>query len=235
MDSRKIVVIPTYNEAENIEILMKEIFAVVPDINILVVDDNSPDGTSEIVKRISESDTRVLLKKREGKLGLGTAYIAGFKESLSRGYDVIMQMDCDFSHQPRYLLDFLNAIKQADLVLATRYREGGGTENWTFLRKLTSRGGNFYARTMLGMRFSDLTGGFKCWRKEALEAINIETVKSEGYAFQIETTYRAFRKGFRISEVPIVFPDRSKGKSKFSRKIMFEAFFRVMKMRFEKF
>lgn len=221
--SRSVVVIPTYNEAENILPLLAEIHSVVPEMDVLVVDDASPDGTGTLVADLAARDPRVRLLARPGKQGLGTAYVAGFRDCLDRGYTVVCQMDSDFSHQPRYLADFLREIEHADLVLGSRYAPGGATEDWSLKRKLLSRGGNFYARAVLGIPVRDLTGGFKCFRRDVLEAVSLETVRAEGYAFQMEMTWRAWRLGFRIREVPIVFPDRSRGVSKLSGGIFWES------------
>jgi dolichol-phosphate mannosyltransferase len=222
-DRRAVVVVPTYNEAQNITRLLAEVHAVVPGVDVLVVDDGSPDGTGEIVARVAAADGRVRLMSRAGKQGLGTAYVAGFRDSLERGYDLICQMDCDFSHQPRYLADFLREIEAADVVVGSRYVKGGETENWPLKRRVLSLGGNLYARTILGVPYKDLTGGFKCWRRQVLEAIDLGTVRAGGYAFQMEMGFRAFRKGFRIKEIPIVFPDRVAGESKLGRGIFWES------------
>lgn len=233
MDEKGIVVIPTYNESENIAALIDEIHATVPALDVLVVDDNSPDGTAGIVKSCMEKNGRIHLIERPGKLGLGTAYVQGFKRCLEQGYGIIIQMDSDFSHQPKYLLDFLREIKSYDLILGSRYIAQGGTENWSLSRKILSRGGNLYAKMILGLPFRDLTGGFKCFRREVLEAIKLDTVKAEGYSFQIEMTYRAYKLGFRIKEVPIVFPDRTKGVSKLSQQVFFEAVMLPWRIRFK--
>lgn len=234
MDEKKIVVIPTYNESENIKSLLEEIFATIPTINVLVVDDSSPDGTGRIVKEIMDKDKRVFLLERPAKLGIGSAYVKGFLWALEKEYELIFQMDSDFSHQPKYLLDMLNTIRDSDFVIGSRYIPRGGTENWSLMRKFLSKGGNFYARMILGLPISDLTSGFKCFRKEVLQSIDLENIKSEGYSFQIEMTYRAVSKGFRAKEIPIIFVDRTKGVSKLSQKILFEAFFMPWRLRFGK-
>lgn len=231
--SRAIVVIPTYNEAENIPVLIPEVHAVAPDLDILVVDDNSPDGTGKIVEEIAATDSRVRLMSRAGKQGLGSAYVAGFKDCLARGYDVILQMDCDFSHQPRYLADFLREIGQYDLVIGSRYTKGGETENWPLKRKILSKGGNFYIRTILGLPLSDITGGFKCWRRQTLEAIDLDTISAAGYAFQMEMNFRTYRKGFQIHEFPITFPDRVRGESKLGQGIFWESLRMPWRLRFK--
>lgn len=230
--NRSIVVIPTYNEAENITRLLTEIHAVVPEMDVLVVDDNSPDGTGRIVSELGAKDARVRLLSRPGKLGLGTAYVAGFKDCLAHDYTVIVQMDCDFSHQPRYLADFMREIQDFDVVVGSRYIAGGATEDWPLSRKILSRGGNLYARTILGMKYADLTAGFKCWRRNVLEAIQLDVVGANGYAFQMEMTYRAFRQGFRIKEIPIVFPDRTMGQSKLGQGIFWESLAMPWRLRF---
>ena len=230
-----LIIIPTYNESDNIEKLLDLINRTDPAAHVLIVDDNSPDRTYEIVERLMQTSYpgRLFLLKRAGKLGLGTAYIAGFKWALARDYDYIFEMDADFSHDPKYLPAFLTAIEKHDLVLGSRYVPGGGVKNWGLLRKIISRGGSLYARTILGLSLRDLTGGFKCFRRQVLESIDLDAVKSNGYSFQIEMTYRARCKGFRICETPIVFEDRTAGKSKMSRKIFLEAVLMVWKLRMD--
>lgn len=232
--SEAVVVIPTYNEKENIARLIGEIGQVMPDLDILVVDDSSPDGTATIVTELATSNPHIRLMSRPGKQGLGTAYVAGFKDCLARGYQVLCQMDCDFSHQPRYLPDFFREIASADVVAGSRYVKGGRTENWGFQRKVLSRGGNLYARMILGVPVSDLTGGFKCYRRAVLEAIDLDSFHAAGYAFQMETLFRAWRKGFRIKEIPIVFPDRTAGKSKLGQGIFWESLAMPWRLRFGK-
>lgn len=232
--ARALIIVPTYNELENLPLLVEAVFAVVPDVHILVVDDGSPDGTGRLADRLASEDARISVLHRKGKLGLGTAYIAGFRWALERDYPYIFEMDADFSHQPKYLLDLLAAVEGgADLALGTRYIRGGGTEGWGPLRQLISRGGNLYARGVLWLPFHDLTGGFKCFSRRVLETIDLAAVRSEGYAFQIELTYRAHKAGFRIAEVPIVFPDRTRGESKMSGNIVREAMINVVRLRFE--
>ena len=230
-----LIIIPTYNESDNIEKLLDLISRTDPAAHVLIVDDNSPDRTYEIVERLMQTSYpgRLFLLKRAGKLGLGTAYIAGFKWALARDYDYIFEMDADFSHDPKYLPAFLAAIEKHDLVLGSRYVPGGGVKNWGLLRKFISRGGSLYARTILGLSLRDLTGGFKCFRRQVLESIDLDAVKPNGYSFQIEMTYRARCKGFRICETPIVFEDRTAGKSKMSRKIFLEAVLMVWKLRMD--
>ena len=201
--------------------------------SVLVVDDNSPDGTGQIADELKrQSGGRVDVLHRPGKLGLGTAYLAGFKYALAHGYDYIFEMDADFSHDPAVLPQFLEAIQEVDLVLGSRYVPGGGTVNWSLLRRFISRGGSLYARLLLGLPFQDLTGGFKCFRRAVLASIDLDAVHSNGYGFQIELTYRASRQGFRIREIPIIFVDRQVGRSKMSRRIVVEAMLMVWRLRF---
>jgi len=232
----KLIVIPTYNERDNVAELLKIIYSEVKDIHILIVDDNSPDGTGVLVKKLiaEKYPDQLFLLQRAGKLGLGTAYIAGFKWALAHKYNYIFEMDADFSHNPKYLKDFIIAAANCDLVLGSRYILGGGVTNWNLMRRIISRGGSLYSRIILGLPFMDLTGGFKCFRREVLETINLDDVRSNGYSFQIELTYRAFLKNFRIKEVPIVFEERVAGKSKMSRKIFIEAILMVWKLRMDK-
>ncbi len=222
------VVIPTYNEAANVDGIIRatvaELDRVAPaDYRILVVDDNSPDGTGQIADRLAAAQPQVEVMHRAAKTGLGHAYLAGFARALSGGAELVIEMDADFSHDPRYLGPLLDAAKEADLVLGSRYVEGGGVEDWGLLRRLISRGGGLYARKILGVQIHDLTGGFKCIHRRVLETIQLETIRAEGYVFQIEVTYRALRAGFRVKEIPIVFKDRSVGSSKMSARIAAEA------------
>jgi len=239
MSARIWVVIPTYNEAENIDPLLRAVAAeldrVAPrEYRLLVVDDSSPDGTGEIAERMGEELGCVEVLHRVGKDGLGRAYIAGFEHALARGAEMVVQMDADFSHDPRYLGDLLAAAEHADLVLGSRYVAGGAVRNWGPLRKIISRGGSAYSRLILGVRVRDLTGGFKCIRREVLEAINLSTLRAGGYVFQIEVTYCAIRSGFTVTEVPIVFTDRAIGASKMSWQIALEAMLLVPSLRREK-
>lgn len=233
---KTLIIIPTYNESDNIFTLLEKVFQLSPSVHVLIVDDNSPDKTYEIVEKLAKERYvgKLFLLRRAGKMGLGTAYIAGFKWALERDYDYIMEMDADFSHNPIYISKFLEEIKDYHLVLGSRYVNGGGVVNWGIIRKLISRGGSLYSRIILGLPLHDITGGFKCFRREVLESINLNKVKSNGYSFQIEMTYRAFLKGFKIKEIPIVFEDRNLGKSKMSRKIFMEAVFMVWRLRFAK-
>src|SRR5579883_3587265 len=231
---KTLLIIPTYNEVENLPPLLKEIFEYAPETDILIVDDNSPDGTGELADKISAENARVHVMHRAGKLGLGTAYIAGFKYAVAHGYDAAFEMDADFSHDPCYLPDFLRAIKGADLVIGSRYVAGGGTPNWSLMRRIISGGGNIFARFMLGIPVHDCTAGYRCYRREVLESIGLDTVQSQGYAFQVEMAYRVMKQGFKIVEIPIIFMDRRVGKSKMSRKIVIEAFTYVLRTRFSK-
>ena len=226
-----VICLPTYNEAENLPLMVKAIHEVVPDVHILVIDDNSPDGTGAIADDIAASDDRIHVLHRTAKEGLGRAYIAGFKWALARDYALVFEMDCDFSHQPKYLPAFIAQAAHADLVLGSRYIPGGGTEDWSASRKLISRGGNIYAQTILGLPYKDLTGGFKCFRREVLEALPLDDIFGGGYVFQIELTYRSVKLGFRVAEVAIVFPDRVRGLSKMDKSIVVEAVRNVWKLR----
>lgn len=232
-----IIVIPTYNEIENIETILEKVFALDLNLDILIVDDNSPDKTYVKVQELIDTDLykgALHLMIRENKEGLGRAYIAGFKWCLERDYSFIIEMDADLSHDPKYLPSFLENIKTYDLVIGSRYVEGGGVVNWSLLRKFISFGGSTYARTILGLSIKDVTGGFKCFRREVLEAIDLDNIISAGYAFQIEMNYRTILKGFSVKEVPIVFEDRIAGKSKMSKKIFIEALLNVITLRLNK-
>ncbi len=234
---KKLIIIATYNEKDNIEKMLMDVFASVPDVNILVIDDNSPDKTHEIVERLitERYPAQLHLMKRAGKLGLGTAYIAGFNWGLERDYDVIGHMDADFSHNPKYLPSMFEALANGyDLVLGSRYVKGGGVVNWGLKRKIISRGGSLYAKIILGLPFNDLTGGFKCFKRKVLETIGINELKSTGYSFQIETTYKTYLNGFKIKEIPIIFEDRILGQSKMSGSIFKEALLMVLRMRLNK-
>ncbi|GAC1485219.1 MAG: polyprenol monophosphomannose synthase [Ktedonobacteraceae bacterium] len=228
---KTIIIIPTYNELDNLRPLIQEIFAHAPDTDILIVDDNSPDGTGELADQIHAENAQVHVMHRKGKLGLGTAYIAGFKYAIENNYDAAFEMDADFSHDPRYLPNFLKAIEDADLVIGSRYVRGGGTPDWSFVRRFISGGGNIFARFMLGIPVHDCTAGFRCYRRNVLESIDLDTIQSQGYAFQVELAYRTTRKGFRVVETPIVFMDRRVDKSKMSHTIFLEGFLWVMRTR----
>jgi dolichol-phosphate mannosyltransferase len=226
------VILPTYEEASNVERLVGEVREKLPDsAQILIVDDSSPDGTGEIAARLAAEHGAVHVLHRRAKEGLGPAYIAGFRHALAAGAGLIVEMDADFSHEPAYLPRLLEAVGRADLVLGSRYVPGGGVSDWGPLRRAISRGGSAYARLVLGVGVRDLTGGFKCFRREVLEAIDLDQVRSRGYAFQVELTYRAIELGFDVVEVPIVFRDREAGSSKMSRSIVLEAIWRVPLLR----
>ncbi|HTN51586.1 MAG TPA: polyprenol monophosphomannose synthase, partial [Anaeromyxobacter sp.] len=211
--------------------ICRAILAAAPEVDVLVIDDSSPDGTGELADRLAAAEPRVKVLHRAGKEGLGKAYLAGFAWALARGYELVLEMDADFSHDPAHLPAMLAAAREADLVLGSRYVPGGGTVNWGLLRRLLSRGGSLYARVLLGLPIRDLTGGFKCFHRRVLEAIGLDTVECTGYAFQIELTYRALRRGFRVVELPIVFADRRVGQSKMSRRIVLEALRKVWSIR----
>ncbi|MBK9940474.1 MAG: polyprenol monophosphomannose synthase [Kouleothrix sp.] len=225
------VVIPTYNERENIGALIPQVLAL-PRFRVLVVDDNSPDGTRQVVQQLARNEPRIGLLARPGKQGLGRAYVAGFRRALAEGAEYIFEMDADFSHDPQYLPAMLAAAESRyDLTLGSRYVHGGGTVNWGWLRQLISRGGNVYARAILGLPVMDATGGFRCYRRRVLERLNLDAICSNGYSFQIELVYRTLQAGFTIGEVPIVFPDRRVGQSKMSRRIVLEALLTVWRLR----
>ncbi len=232
MPDRALVIVPTYNERFNIARLIPAILAQDPSLEILVVDDASPDGTGAIVDGIATNNPRVNVIHREGKLGLGTAYIAGFQWALERKYDLVFEMDADFSHNPERLPEFLEAIRESDVVLGSRYQDGHvNVVNWPMSRLFLSYGANIYARFVTGLPIFDTTGGFKCFRRNVLESIDLNSVKSNGYAFQIEMSYRAWKRGFRLFEIPIIFVDRTEGVSKMSKKIVREAIWMVWRLR----
>ena len=225
---RHLICLPTYNERENLEPMVRALRALdLDDLHVLVIDDNSPDGTGEIADRLAAADDHVQVLHRERKQGLGPAYLAGFRHGLSLGAEHIFEMDCDFSHHPNDVPRLAAAAAHADLVLGSRYVAGGGTRNWGLLRRFISRGGSLYAQILLQLGVRDLTGGFKCYRRVVLERIDLDAISSLGYAFQIETTYRAIRAGFRVTEVPITFVDREVGGSKMSKTIVLEAVWKV--------
>lgn len=233
MSSIKIlIIIPTYNELDNIKRLIPEVLSKNENINILVVDDNSPDGTGGYVEELCRSNSRVNLIRRERKLGLGTAYLTGFRYAIKNKYDFIFEMDADFSHDPNEIKNFLIALEKYDLVLGSRYIRGVNVINWPMQRLLLSYFANMYTRVITGLPIKDATGGFKCFKREVLESIDLNRVKSNGYAFQIEMSFKAWKKGYRVGEIPITFVDRIKGTSKMSKKIVREAIFMVWKLRF---
>lgn len=232
MPDRALVIVPTYNERFNIARLIPAVLAQDPSLEMLIVDDASPDGTGSIVDAIAANNDRVHVIHREGKLGLGTAYIAGFRWALERKYDLVFEMDADFSHNPELLPEFLASVKQADLVLGSRYQGGRvNVVNWPMSRLFLSYAANIYARAVTGLPVSDSTGGFKCFRRNVLESIDLNSVKSNGYAFQIEMSFRAWKRGFRLVEIPIIFVDRTEGESKMSKKIVREAVWMVWRLR----
>ena len=233
---KRIVIIPTYNEKENIEKMIRKVFSLNDNFNLLIVDDGSPDGTAEIVKSLQkEFPEQLFLEQRKGKLGLGTAYIHGFKWCIGKGYDYIFEMDCDFSHNPDDLPRLLEACQHgADVSIGSRYCKGGSVHNWPLGRILMSYFASVYVRLILWISIKDTTAGFKCYKRKVLEAINLDGIRFTGYAFQIEMKYAAYKKGFKIVEVPIRFTDRVEGYSKMSTKIFKEAFLGVIQMRFTK-
>lgn len=227
------LVLPTYNEAQNVAPIVAAILKKLPaSARVLIVDDNSPDGSGEIADRLAAEQEQVEVLHRPRKEGLGPAYLAGFRHALAGGAGLILEMDADFSHEPAYLPRLLDAAERADLAIGSRYVPGGGVGDWGALRRAISRGGSTYARLVLGVDVRDLTGGFKCFRREVLEAIDLDAVRSRGYAFQVELTYRAIQRGFTVAEVPIVFRDRRVGASKMDRSIVLEAIWRVPLLRF---
>jgi dolichol-phosphate mannosyltransferase len=225
-----VVCLPTYNERENLEAMLRALGDKA--VRVLVVDDNSPDGTGELADKLAEELDYVSVLHRPGKEGLGPAYLAGFRRALAEGAELVLEMDCDFSHDPADVPRLVAAADDADVVLGSRYVAGGGVRNWGLLRRIISEGGSWYARVLLGAPVHDLTGGFKCYRRAVLESIDLDAIHSKGYAFQIETTYRALRAGFRVVEVPITFVDREAGGSKMSKAIVAEAIWKVPLLRF---
>ncbi len=232
---KTLVIIPTYNEMDNIANIINAITDYYPEFNILVVDDNSPDGTWEYVENRGKKDTRIHLIRREGKMGLGTAYVAGFRYAIKKGYDYVVQMDADFSHDPKSIKDLIEQMDEMDVVIGSRYVAGVNVVNWPMSRLLLSYFANVYTRIITGLPISDATGGFKCFRIEVLKAIDLDFIRSNGYAFQIEMNFKAWKKGFKMKEIPIVFTDRVEGSSKMSKKIVHEAIFMVWKLRIRSF
>ncbi|MDH4132048.1 MAG: polyprenol monophosphomannose synthase [Gemmatimonadota bacterium] len=233
MLERFLVIVPTYNESRNLTQIVPAILEQDRRLEVLVVDDNSPDGTGQLADQLAAGDRRVHVLHRSEKQGLGRAYLAGFQWALERDYQAVLEMDADFSHDPSFLAGFLSAIEEADLVLGSRYKTGVNVINWPISRLLLSLGANWYARVVTGLPLTDATGGFKCFRREVLERINLDRVASNGYAFQIEMSFRAWRKGFRLKEIPIVFTDRVEGQSKMSRRIVREAVWMVWWLRLQ--
>ena len=226
---KAVVCLPTYNERENLEAMLRAL--ADKGVRVLVIDDNSPDGTGELADRLAAQVDYVDVLHRERKDGLGPAYVAGFRRALADGADLVLEMDCDFSHDPVDVPRLIAAAGEADVVLGSRYVSGGGVRNWGLLRRFVSAGGSWYARVLLGVSVRDLTGGFKCYRRAVLERIDLDAIDSKGYAFQIETTYRALRAGFRVEEIPITFADREAGGSKMSKAIVAEAMWKVPSLR----
>lgn len=232
--AKAIVIIPTFNESENIKRLIPDLIKKTnSEVDLLIVDDNSPDGTSDIVREFQKEHPNIFLMTRPGKSGLGTAYVEGFQFALKNGYDYILQMDADYSHDPKEIKNFLKHIKNCDLVIGSRYKDGVRVLNWPLSRLFLSVFANLYTRIITGMPIYDATGGYKCFRREVLEAIDLTKIKSNGYAFQIEMNFKAYIKRFRICEIPIVFTDRKEGSSKMSKKIIFEAAWMVWKLRIQ--
>ncbi|MDH4070399.1 MAG: polyprenol monophosphomannose synthase [Ignavibacteria bacterium] len=226
-----LVIIPTYNEAANIGRMIPAVLGQHEGVDILVVDDASPDGTAAVVKKLMQNESRVKLFERKGKLGLGSAYVEGFRFALKHSYRYVFEMDADFSHDPNDIPRFLKKIEECDLVLGSRYVNGVRILNWPIRRLLLSYSANVYSRVVTGLRLRDATGGYKCYRREVLESMDLSRIKSNGYAFQIETSFKAWKNGFRIAEIPIVFLEREAGNSKMSKGIVYEAFFMVWKLR----
>ncbi len=231
MEERSLVIIPTYNERENVEQIVDQVLVQSPTLDILIVDDNSPDGTGELVDRLVQGNGRLKVIHRSGKLGLGTAYVAGFKYAIERGYSYVFEMDADLSHDPEEIPNFLEAIREYDLVIGSRYIQGVNVINWPLSRLLLSRGASLYTRIITGIPVQDPTGGFKCFRRHVLESLDLDRIKSGGYSFQIEVNFKVWKKGFRIREIPIIFTDRAEGSSKMSRQIVREAVLMVWKLK----
>lgn len=228
---KTLIVMPTYNEKENILKIIPAIRAAAGKVHILVIDDASPDGTAAIVKKMAKKDKSLKIIERKGKLGLGTAYVEGFKYAIKNKYDIVFEMDADFSHDPKFLKDFLAEMKTNDMVVGSRYVKGVSVVNWPIRRLILSKFASLYARTITGMPLTDCTSGFNCYKRKVLEAINPDTIHSDGYSFQIEMHYKAWKKGFKIKEIPIIFVDRHSGSSKLSQNIIWEAVFIVWKLR----
>lgn len=228
MSERFLVLLPTYNEKDNVEKISGQIVDADPRLEVLILDDNSPDGTGQIADRLAAANPRIQVMHRPGKQGLGRAYIAGFKYGIEKKYDYILGMDADFSHQPKYLPTHLENIKTCDLSLGSRYVKGGGVENWPKTRWAISYFANLYSRVVTGLPVRDATGGFKCFRRKVLESLDLDDIRSNGYSFQIEVTFRAWLQDFTIREFPIIFVEREAGHSKFSKKIIYEAVFMVL-------
>jgi dolichol-phosphate mannosyltransferase len=231
MNGRVLIIIPTYNELDNLHQLLPDVKERHPDVDILIVDDNSPDGTANYIKQLQETDPHICLIERRGKMGLGTAYVEGFNFMLKNGYEYAFQMDADYSHDPKEIKNFLEAIKSYDLVIGSRYISGVNVVNWPMRRLLLSYYANKYTKFVTGLPLVDSTGGYKCFRRNVLESIDLNRIKSNGYSFQIEMNYKVWKAGFKIKEIPIIFVDRTKGHSKMSKKIVREAVLMVWKLR----
>ena len=230
--NHSLIIIPTYNEADNVAKIIPEVLAQDEGFNVLIVDDNSPDGTAKIIQEMQKTNSHIHLIERSSKLGLGTAYVAGFKYALSHGFDFVFEMDADFSHDPKLLVKLLTKAEEYDLVIGSRYISGVNVVNWPIRRLILSYSANLYTRIITGLPVKDATAGFKCYRRVVLESFNLDSIKSNGYSFQIETNFLAWKHGFRICEVPIVFTDRREGISKMSNHIVFEAAWMVWKLKF---
>lgn len=230
--NKTLIIIPTYNEIDNIEKMITTIFGLYPEVHLLIIEDGSPDGTAEVVKRFMNENKNLHMIQRQGKLGLGTAYLTGFKWALERDYEYVFEMDCDFSHDPAQVKDLLSAAQEAHLVIGSRYVDGIRIINWPFKRLLLSYCASIYTRLVTGIPVQDTTGGFKCFTRKALQAINLDNVISNGYIFQLELNYKVWAKGLKVQEVPIIFYERRDGQSKMGKGIIFEAFFNVLKLRF---
>jgi dolichol-phosphate mannosyltransferase len=228
---KALVIIPTYNEAQNAEKIINEVLQQTEIVEVLIVDDNSPDGTAGIVKKMMESNNRIHILERERKMGLGTAYVAGFKYAIERKFDFIFEMDADFSHNPKEIPIMLSKMNECDVLIGSRYVKGVNVVNWPMKRLILSYSANIYTRIITGMPIHDATAGFKCYKRKVLETINIDSLRSNGYAFQIETNFLAYKKGFKLMEMPIVFVDRRVGVSKMNKKIVYEAAFMVWKLK----
>lgn len=233
-ENKTLVIIPTYNEKANIEAMLAAVLKQSENLDVLIVDDGSPDGTAALVKNIMKTEPRVYIIERAGKLGLGTAYLRGFKWALARQYAYIIEMDADFSHNPTVIPILLQKIKEADVVIGSRYIKGGAVEHWTWFRRLLSRGAGIYTKLLTGLPLADPTSGFKCFRRTVLEHINLNAIRSDGYGFQIETMHAAWQKKFHLKEIPITFSDRRNGASKMSWRIAREAFWLVLRLAFQR-
>jgi dolichol-phosphate mannosyltransferase len=232
--NKSLIIIPTFNEIDNIERMITTLFGLYPEISLLIIEDGSPDGTADVVKRLMQKHSKLNIIERKGKLGLGTAYITGFKWALERSFDYIFEMDCDFSHDPASIPDLLNAAQSHDLVIGSRYIDGIRIINWPFKRLLLSYGASIYTRFITGIPVFDTTGGFKCFSRKALEALDLNRIISNGYSFQLELNYKVWAKGLSIKEVPIIFYERRDGQSKMSGGIIFEAVFAVFRLRLKR-